>query len=80
MILLDLDNIFDNDRVAGSITLEPATGVLTVDDVPAEWRDFLRERTAIMQDDGRVPYDVAELLAIADTIKVAANWHLYPRF
>ncbi len=22
-------------------------GVLTVDDVPAEWRDFLRERTAI---------------------------------
>jgi hypothetical protein len=48
--LLDLDDIFDDDRIR-----VPRTPGLTPDDLPAEWRDMYRESAAIREVSGDCP-------------------------
>ncbi|MFO0796371.1 MAG: hypothetical protein U0804_02775 [Gemmataceae bacterium] len=63
MELLDLDDIFDDDRPA-----VPRSPDLSPDDLPPKWREVYHERAAIRETDGRLPRELAEHYALLDTI------------
>ena len=63
MLLLDLDRIFDNDRL--QVSSVPG---LTAKDLPAEWWYEYEERAAIREYDGGLPRELAEHYALLDTL------------
>ncbi len=65
MQLLDLDDIFDNDRI-----LVPREPDLEPDDLPPEWRDEYQERAAIRELSGGLPRELAEHHALLDVLKM----------
>jgi hypothetical protein len=60
--MLDLDTIFDPDRLPHAAGREPCS--LTADDLPADWHYAWDERAAIMQYDGGLPREHAEAEAL----------------
>lgn len=75
---LDLDMVFDPDRQPGSHDRPPASEVngvvrtaliVTPTDLPPDWHFEWDERAAIMEYDGEMPRERAEMLALQDVLK-----------
>ncbi len=64
MELLDLDAIFDNDRLA-----VPRLPDVNPDALPAEWQAVYHERAAIREVCGGLPRELAEHYALLDTLE-----------
>jgi hypothetical protein len=75
MELLDLNDVFDNDR-----TRVPRTPGISPDDLHAEWRETYQERAAIRELSGGLPRELAEHYALLDTLELMRNWDKYPTY
>jgi len=75
MHLLDLDDIFDNDRVS-----VPRAPGLTPEDLPPEWREHYQERAATREVFEGFPRELAEHYALLDTLELMRNWDKYPTY
>ncbi|MCI0702274.1 MAG: hypothetical protein L0241_14420 [Planctomycetia bacterium] len=64
-MLLDLDQIFDNDRPRVRRALE-----LTPSDLPSAWRELYEERAAIREYSGGMPRELAEHYALQDILEM----------
>ncbi|QDU21826.1 hypothetical protein [Urbifossiella limnaea] len=64
MELLDLDDIFDDDRPA-----VPRLPDLSPDDLSPEWWEVYHERAAIREWCGGLPRELAEHYALIDTLE-----------
>ncbi len=75
MQLLDLDSIFDDDRVT-----VPRPPDVKPDDLPHEWRAMYRERTAIHEVSGGLPRELAEHYGLLDTLELTKTLEQYPAY
>ena len=64
MKLLDLDSIFDNDRIR-----VPRAPDLKPDDLPPMWKELYEEYAAIRELSGGLPRELAEHYALLDILK-----------
>jgi len=69
--MLDLDSIFDPDR---PLRPDPApVPIIGPDDLPGEWHLRWDERAAIMEFDGGMAREVAEVEALKDILNLMRN-------
>lgn len=69
MHLLNLDNIFDDDRAA-----VPRPPDVKPEDLPAAWQATYRERAAVRELSGGLPRELAEHYALLDTLELIKTW------
>ena len=68
MKLLDLDDIFDNNRIREPLARH-VTPDIGPDDLPGDWRVLWEERAAILEYEGGLLRERAEHEALLDIVK-----------